>query len=127
MQRSKLRKYRKPMGRCYELSGKLVVDENEGVLVHGTVYSPVTQCRIGHAWVEVPVGTVIHGKDGTIALDVPGVVDLTLRNPKHRLLPHDLYYALMKAEPIVKYTPHETRVKIVESKIWGPWHQVPVA
>jgi hypothetical protein len=45
-------------GNCYELAWRFITTEDEGTLVHGTVWSPNLKKRIGHAWVVTETGFV---------------------------------------------------------------------
>ncbi|MBS0151368.1 MAG: hypothetical protein JSR31_10540 [Nitrospira sp.] len=121
MQRSKTRKVQRPCGRCYELSAKLVLDEGEGEVVHGQVWSAFFRRMINHAWVELPVGTTVHDTYGDReTLTIEAVVDLTIKK-KLRLLPKHLYYAFTKAAPLARYAEPELRTAILREKTWGPW------
>ena len=56
-----MRRIRKRQGRCYELAGRVMLNEDGSetfTLVHGEVSSGFAWRRIGHAWIELPDGSV---------------------------------------------------------------------
>lgn len=47
------------LGHCYQLAGQRIMNERDGVLVHGTIQGPLPWHEpIGHAWVLLPFGQV---------------------------------------------------------------------
>ena len=116
-----LRKVRHPQGQCYQVAGQFIIDEREGILVHGRVWSAHLQKKIDHAWVELPVGTTIDHDDGTKeVLTEEAVVDLTL-NKKLRLIPKRLYFALTGAEETARYSLNQICLMRLKHNRWGPW------
>jgi hypothetical protein len=109
------RKSRKAHGDCYEAAGNYMIEhclhspvEQDLTLVHGEVcgQGPLEGVTYGHAWVE----------------DGDWVVDNS--NGKSRRIPKVLYYAMgniTDLNNLHRYTWAEARVKLVTTKIWGPW------
>lgn len=123
MIRAKRRKLCKPVGTCYQDAGRLVMDQREGLLVHGRVWSVTLKQMIDHAWVELPTGTFVEdGIGDSITVEQPAVVDLTLKKTQ-RFLPKCWYYALAKAEVVAVYTREEACAQMLKSKHWGPWKE----
>lgn len=121
MQRSKIRKLRRPEGQCYLVAGKVVFDEQEGILVHGRVWSASLQRMIDHAWIELPTGTLVEDDcDDQEILQEPAILDLTLKK-KQRLMPKWLYFAIAKAEEVKRFTHEEMRAPLMRYQHWGPW------
>ena len=121
MQRSKRRKLKLPVGNCYEVAAQLVLDQNEGTLVHGQVWSVLHRTMIDHAWVELPVGAVVTDEwNESVTLEQEAVIDLTLK-VEHRFVPKWWYEAVAKAEAQARYTPDETRTHLLQWRTWGPW------
>lgn len=86
-------------GTCYPDAWRYVMHHTEGVLVHGTAIS--LGRRIGHAWVELPDGTVWEPES-------------------HAIFPIEQYYSLV--DPIVedRYTADEAAMMLTVGK-HGPW------
>lgn len=93
-------------GRCYELSAYAVVfgTAPEGsVLVHGSIHGPEAGMqRIGHAWIELPDGTVWE--------------------PLYHEIHRDwATYADAREER--RYTRRAAMRKIARTGTWGAWHK----
>src|SRR4030042_1481569 len=50
-------------GTCYADAWRFLIKEEEGELIHGTLFSGGR--RMGHAWVETPTGWVWEPETGT--------------------------------------------------------------
>lgn len=125
MQRSKWRKLRRPEGRCYEVAARLVLEQREGILVHGQVWSVPLRRMIDHAWVEVPAGGVLEDDTGDReVLTEPAVVDLTLKE-RHRVVPKWWYVAVAKAEEFRRYSVQDVLAFTLRHGTWGPWEDPP--
>lgn len=106
------------LGDCFEAAGKYIIDhglrllgsgpaENPGlILVHGEVMHSFQGFGYGHAWVE----------DGNTVIDKS--------NGRNIRMPKGEYYNLGGVEVfnnMHRYTPEQTRKKILQYKHWGPW------
>lgn len=94
---------RENLGRCYELSGKQVINSGDdgAHLVHGTIQG-AGEAPIGHGWVEHSDGSVWEPASATV---YPGEVFAALFNP----VEHN------------RYSVHEAAVKMVVTQHFGPW------
>lgn len=95
-------------GRCYELAGYALVFASapEGaILVHGTIdgHEPGGVGRLGHAWLELPDGTIWEPIFG----DLWRADDWTA-------------YADARVER--RYTLKQAQRKIVQTEHYGRWH-----
>jgi hypothetical protein len=95
------------LGRCYELSGKYLLDhpDDKIVLVHGTVcdrHNP--ECKPNpHAWIEdVETGFVL---DPVVGESYSGWA----------------YEVLFMAVPHYKYTLKEAVSHMLKTRVWGRW------
>jgi hypothetical protein len=97
----------KQLGDCYLAAGKLAMDNEDYVLVHGMVSGrgELAGKRFGHAWVE----------DGDTVLDYS--------NGNNLRIPKEVYYAIgnIKDEDCIKYTSTDACVMMLKEKHWGPW------
>lgn len=113
------------LGTCYRDAGRAVAfqPKDEGqILVHGTVFSPVENQRIDHAWVLLPKGLTIEDDTGdSECLTEDAVLDFTMPF-KYRLLPKRVYDLMGQVTEDVRYTQAETRERMLTSTHWGPWH-----
>jgi len=89
-----------PAGTCYPDAWRYVMRHPEAVLAHGTAIS--LGKRIGHAWVELPDGTVWEPTSQAI-------------------FPIERFYALV--DPIVedRYTSEEAAIMVARVGKHGPW------
>ncbi len=98
-------------GDCYRAAANYVIDhalfgkEKGLVLVHGTAtgQGPIEGIKFGHAWVE----------DGSVVIDVSNGENITM--------PRMFYYAIGQIEHTVKYTPEQTRDRLIKHGHFGPW------
>jgi len=96
------------LGRCYELAGRYLMDNNDmgahkgDVLVHGSIQGGGNP-RIGHAWVQ--------NKEGTIAWEPAS----------NRQYPMDVFKAYFKAIPSTTYSYTDALAHMVSDAHWGPW------
>jgi hypothetical protein len=98
-------------GDCYEAAARYIIDhalmgkEKGLVLVHGIVtgQGPIRGIQYGHAWVE-------NGDE---------VIDKSRGRDIH--LPKAVYYALGNISETIRYTPEETRRKLLDTGNYGPW------
>lgn len=94
----------KRQGRCFELSGKHILD-NDGILVHGFVTDKIkTGYVIIHAWVE----------DGDKVFDA--VLD--------EIFDKGLYYALFDAEPVHTYNKTDASKWMLQTGHFGYWEEM---
>jgi len=98
-------------GDCFECSAHWLVlgqgIEIEGaILAHGTVGGKgfVAGKRFTHAWVEI---------DDTWVYD----------RAQDLIMPKDDYYKLGKVENVRLYGPDQVRIKLLQTKNWGPWDE----
>ena len=89
-----------PTGTCYPDAWRYVMQHTEAVLAHGTAIS--LGKRLGHAWVELPDGTVWEPSSQAI-------------------LPIEKFYGLV--DPIVedRYTAEEAAIMVARVGKHGPW------
>ena len=135
MNKKKLKKN----GNCYEAAARLAVfnppDDKEYIVVHGLVggfimdgeYVPLH----GHAWVEycdkipVPKGMKVHLPKGH-----PDYFEMWIcidkSNGHDKTMPREVYYAFggVRPDETFRYTVDETRVKMVETEVYGPWEEL---
>lgn len=92
------------LGDCYRLSGKYVIDNQKGTLVHGTINGrrwTGKDFNNPHAWVEY---------------------DNKVFDPVwDQEFPQEVYYAIMKAKPQQKYNWEEMSKFMLRNSHWGPW------
>lgn len=94
------------LGRCYELSGRYVLDNHDAILVHGSVNGIRMTGKDRdnpHAWVE----------EGDEVFDP--VMD--------QRIPKEAYYGMMQAKVVKKYEWDEMAKTMLKAAHWGPWHQ----
>jgi 8-oxo-dGTP pyrophosphatase MutT (NUDIX family) len=94
------------VGKCYELSGRYVLEHPKAILVHGRLINPFKRglTELDHAWVEV----------GDEIFDP--VMDI--------IWPKNVYEDFFHAKPNKKYSFIEV-VKIVDrAENWGPWENI---
>ncbi|MEA3254042.1 MAG: hypothetical protein U9Q17_03735, partial [Chloroflexota bacterium] len=92
----------KPTGTCYADAWRFLIKEEEGELIHGTVFSGGR--RIGHAWVETSTGWVWEPETGRY------FTRLGFRNA---------------FAPVVesRYTAEEAAIMAARTKNLGPWSE----
>lgn len=90
------------LGQCYPLSGRYVMENENTVLVHGTIQGGDNP-RIGHAWVIEESGDWY---------DL--VTELRL--------PEDAFIRIFNPVVERRYTRDETFHMLATNKHWGPWH-----
>lgn len=94
--------FRARLGRCYELSGRHVMNACDGSrLVHGTIQG-AGHPRIGHAWVEKPDGTVY---DPVLDAEFPA----------------EIHALVFSARVDAVYDLEGVAVQSLRSGHWGPW------
>ena len=99
-----MKKFSKRLGKCYVLSGAYALDNQDAILVHGSINGisfTDTDFDNPHAWIEE--GEVVY--------------DLVLGSRWRK----ETYYSLMKAKSPKKYTFNETRNHVLATEHWGPW------
>ena len=89
------------LGRCYVLAGRRAMEKPGSVLVHGTIQGGDNP-RTGHAWVELPGGTVWE--------------PITQWE-----LPADAFERLFNAKAERRYAATEICVLSLRYEHWGPW------
>jgi hypothetical protein len=98
--------YRKRLGRCYELSGRYLLDNPNTNLVHGSIQG-MGQPRIKHAWVET------LGTDGRLT----GIFE-----PISNAIQHPGAYGLFfNAHVDKRYPQKEALAHMVKKRHFGPW------
>lgn len=93
-------------GTCYPDAWRYVIQHPEGMLVHGTASSINTGVskQIGHAWVELPYGTVWEPYS-------------------KRILPIEDFYRFTDAKPQDRYTAEEAAIMLARAGRHGPWSE----
>ena len=99
---------KKKLGRCYELSGRYVLDHPNYNLVHGTI-TRKDGYTIDHAWTEK--NTQMGQYNMSMVFDP--VMDLEL--------PWDAYERLLGAKVKKKYNATQMSKSMLGAKHWGPW------
>lgn len=89
-------------GECYEWALKFIIAEDEGTLVHGTVWSYPLKKRISHAWVVTETGWVFEPVAG-------------------RFFDKEWLYEHFKMEEEQTYTPAEAAATALRHHHFGPW------
>jgi len=89
-----------PTGTCYADAWRFLIKEEEGELVHGTVFSGGH--RIGHAWVETSTGWVWEPETGRYFT---------------RLGFRDAFSPDIES----RYTAEEAAIMVARTKHFGPW------
>lgn len=89
------------VGRCYELSGRYVMDHRDCKLVHGSIQG-FDNPRIDHAWVILPSGE-----------HYDTILDLAL--------PESAFIDYFNAEVDATYSMIELAENSVRTGHWGPW------
>jgi len=92
-------------GRCFELSGRYVLKNKKGHLVHGKVTN-VEGKTFSHAWVEID-DDVIDPTAGTVMKKAQ-------------------YYTLLDAKPEKKYSVDEAIIRMARTQHFGPWGENPM-
>lgn len=87
-------------GTCYQDAWRFVIKEEEGYLVHGTVWS--RDKRIGHAWVETETGWIWEPETGRYFTSL-GFIDVFAPDIESR------------------YTPEEAAIMAARTNHHGPW------
>jgi len=93
-------------GDCFRQAAKLAIEDMDGdsELVHGTVFAPLENKRILHAWVE----------KGDMVIDpVVGI-----ETDKSR------YYEMTQADPQHRYSGEQAAIMMMRNHHWGPWHEI---
>ena len=101
---SKLTK--EPLGDCYEVHTKAILEGHDGVLCHGTVYHPSVGWH-GHCWIE-------EG-DGDIVIDYSNGHCAALRKER--------YYEAGRVKDVKKYNTEEVRELTLQEGTYGPWNE----
>jgi hypothetical protein len=96
---------RRREGRCYELSARIILARADVVLVHGRARGP-DGSPIDHAWIE---------GDGFVH-------DAT----KDKNMAPEMFYRMLCAVPLVRYTPKQAADMILLYGHFGPWHTEPI-
>lgn len=97
-------------GDCYRAAANLIMDhtlplpEDALMLAHGTVTSNEKLGPFGHAWVETE----------DYCFD--------FSNGKEVLMPVPEYYRRGGIVDVTYYTPQEARMKMLETRHYGPWN-----
>jgi hypothetical protein len=89
-------------GTCYADAWRFLIKEEEGELIHGTVFSGGR--RMGHAWVETPTGWVFEPETGSF---------FTASGFK------DAFAPVIEA----RYTAEESAIMLARTKHLGPWSE----
>lgn len=100
-----LQRIRKRQGRCYELAGRVMLNEDGSeafALVHGTANSGFAEQRIGHAWIELPDGVIYE----PIFNEYMTGAEFNSR---------------AKPSECQRYTRMQTAKLLVHAGHWGPW------
>jgi hypothetical protein len=95
------KRFEQRLGRCYELSGRFVMDNGEAVLVHGTIQGEGHPPN-PHAWVKFSDGKVYDP-----------VMDSVMSGED--------YAEKMNAVEHVTFARHEMTERVLKHKHWGPW------
>jgi len=93
----------KPTGTCYADAWRFLIKEEEGTLIHGTVFSGGR--RIGHAWVETSTGWVWEPETGRYFT---------------RLGFRDTFAPEIES----RYTAEEAAIMAARTKNLGPWSEL---
>ena len=92
------------LGKCYALSGRFVLDNENAILMHGSVTNRIGDGRtINHAWVEY---------DNKVFDAVLG-----------REFDKQLYYALFDPKVDQTYDHERTCLEMLRYSHWGPWNE----
>lgn len=121
------------LGKCFELSGKFILENPEWTLVHAVISDTVnkTGAQVIHAWCEkenAAIDVVINKKDSLVYDSVLnehfprrlyyalcGIIRYTYNDHERRLnVPESL---------LVRYTYEEAFELIQETRTYGPWDQ----
>lgn len=88
-------------GLCYEDAWRFLIKEEEGTLVHGSVWTDPGK-RIGHAWVETETGYIWE--------------------PEHREFFQKSVWEKI-AQPIeeARYSPEQAAIMVARTEHFGPW------
>ena len=92
--------FKKRLGRCYELAGRLATSNSEAVLVHGSIQG-FGKPRIDHAWVEV---------DGQVWEPAGG-----------QLWDRRVFDAIFNPVEEQRYDHNAVLSLSLEHGTWGPW------
>jgi len=93
-------KYAAQTGTCYADAWRFIVKEEEGTLVHGTVFSGGR--RLGHAWVETETGWIWEPQSSRF---------FTFLGFKDAFAPDNE----------TRYSPEKAAVMVARTKHFGPW------
>lgn len=92
------------IGDCYRMAGRYVMDNDNAILVHGTINGirfTGKDVDNPHAWVE----------EGNEVFDP--VWD--------QRFPKEAYYEIAGAKPIKSYNLDQAAAEMLKSEHWGPW------
>jgi len=92
----------KPIGTCYADAWRFLIKEEEGELIHGTVFSGGR--RIGHAWVETSTGWVWEPET-------------------NRFFTRLGFRDTFAPEIVSRYTAEEAAIMAARTKHLGPWSE----
>ena len=87
-------------GDCFRIANRFVMDQDEGELVHGTIFS--SGKRIQHAWVDLGTGYIWEPITGSY-------------------IPEDFWIENYSAQEEARYSPEEAAVMAVRTMNFGPW------
>ncbi len=93
--------FKERLGRCYELSGLMVLHNPDTSLVHGSIQG-MGNPRIAHAWVDLPDGSVWE----------PATNKVWTRYT---------FEAFFRAEVTRKYENRSALEHFVRHETYGPW------
>jgi len=93
-------------GRCYELAFHFIKREEEGLLVHGRVFSGPTPRWVNHAWVETETGFVYEPV-------------------YHRFYRKDDFFKAFHAKEDARYSWTDAAALALKHKHFGPWQPQP--
>lgn len=89
------------LGKCYELAGRKVVEDKEGLLIHGLIrHDDVGD--VGHAWVHLDNGNLWEP-----------TTDSTY--------PPDVFERIFNPIILAGYTQQDTATAAMTTGNWGPW------
>lgn len=101
---AKIENFEDRLGKCYELSGRYVIDHGGVTLVHGRITDKFcTGLTIDHAWIE----------------ENENVYDPVLDTE----FPKFLYYELFNAEARNAYSQTKACVHMLRTEHFGPWDE----
>lgn len=108
------------LGDCFPVAFRLLFDNADYLLCHGTVVRQEDGLHHQHAWVERTVTTMFPMLDGT---EVPLVITTAIdrSNGLDVELPADFYRKLGQAYDVSVYTYAQASILAINSGHYGPW------